>query len=243
MRFTALPGAPRARSLRPVLAALALALPGAASARLGLLDETLSPPSTRPADLAAIPAPLVVAAADDKGAKGKPAAPAPGSLDFDLLGAPPPQPNAPSAASLRLRRRMLTAHQAIGIGLLGLSIANTLVGQLNYSDKFQNGPNTGRYQLSHAVLAYSTLGVFAVGGAVALLAPSPTKKPLALDRVMVHRIALFTAAAGMLTQGLLGVYTSSREGYLDQERIATTHLAIGYATMAAIAVGVGALVF
>jgi hypothetical protein len=34
-----------------------------------------------------------------------------------------------------------------------------------------------------------------------------------------------------------------REGYLDQERYATAHLAIGYATFAAVGVAVGALVF
>ena len=51
------------------------------------------------------------------------------------------------------------------------------------------------------------------------------------------------AAAGMLAQGVLGVYTSQREGYLNQEQFAKMHLAIGYGTLAAMTVGVGALVF
>lgn len=48
-------------------------------------------------------------------------------------------------------------------GLLGLTAATTEVGQLNYDDKFDGGPNTGRYRPSHAVLAYSAAGLFALG--------------------------------------------------------------------------------
>jgi hypothetical protein len=54
---------------------------------------------------------------------------------------------------------------------------------------------------------------------------------------------MFTAAAGMIAQGVLGVVTRDREGYLNQERFGTAHLVIGYATLAAMATGVGALVF
>ncbi len=172
---------------------------------------------------------------------GDPSASAPG-MDFDLLGEAKPPP-APDEGALRLRRTMLTAHQAIGFGLVGLQLATTAVGQLNYSDRFAGGPSTARYQLTHAALAYTTLAVFAANGAIALLAPSPVKRPMQLDRVMVHRISMFTAAAGMVAQGVLGVVTRDREGYLDQPRFATAHLAIGYATLAAMATGVGALVF
>jgi hypothetical protein len=123
-----------------------------------------------------------------------------------------------------------------------MQLATTVVGQLNYSDRF-GGPSTAQYQLSHAALAYTTLGLFVVNGAIALLAPSPVHRGYGMDRVMVHRIAMFTAAAGMLAQGVLGVYTHQREGYLNQEKIGTAHLAIGYATLAAMATGVGVLVF
>jgi hypothetical protein len=171
----------------------------------------------------------------------RPAEPEKPSLDFDLLGAakPPPEPVDPGA--LRLRRRMLGVHQGIGLGLLGLQLATTAVGQLNYSDRF-GGPDTARYKLSHKALAYTTLGVFAVNGAVALLAPS-AKAPRKLDRVMVHRIAMLTAAAGMAAQVVLGIQTRDRVGRLDQERLATTHLAVGYVTLAAVLAGVGAIVF
>jgi hypothetical protein len=256
---TSFPSALPCSRVRPLAAALLLALPLAAQARLSLLDETLpapdldAAPSAAP-DLAARP--VLVAAADAKSGQAKPVAkkgdaprsggaakPAPGSLDFDLLGAAEPPPNAPDPGAMRLRRKMLGAHQAVGMGLLALQLGTTGVGQLNYSDKFSNGPNTGRYQISHAALAYTNLAVFAVNGALALFAPSPVKKPMQMDRVMVHRISMATATAGMLAQAGLGIYTSSREGYLDQERNAQIHLALGYVTLAAMAVGVGALVF
>jgi hypothetical protein len=136
---------------------------------------------------------------------------------------------------------MLTVHQGVGLGLLGLQLATTTVGQLNYSDRF-GGPDTARYKLSHKVLAYSTLGLFAVNGAIALLAPSPGT-PRKLDRVMVHRLSMLAAAAGMAAQAVLGIRTRERVGRLDQERLATVHLAVGYATLAAVLTGVGAIVF
>jgi hypothetical protein len=60
---------------------------------------------------------------------------------------------------------------------------------------------------------------------------------------MIHRIAMFTAAAGIATQVVLGITTRERVGRLDQERLATAHLVVGYATLAAVLTGVGALVF
>ncbi|HET9551354.1 MAG TPA: hypothetical protein VFP50_00160 [Anaeromyxobacteraceae bacterium] len=163
------------------------------------------------------------------------------SLDFDLLGVARPPPEPVDAGELRLRRRMLGLHQGLGLGLLSLQLATTVVGQLNYSDRFPAGPDTGRYRRPHQVLAYGTLGVFAVNGAIALLAP-PSKAPKKLDRVMVHRIAMLTAAAGLATQAVLGIQTRERVGRLDQERRATIHLVVGYATLAAVLAGVGAIV-
>jgi hypothetical protein len=219
------------------LAAL-VALLGAAPASAGAAspevdaspDEAIAAPAPRAPDLH-----LVLALAE-------PSASTPG-MDFDLLGEAKPPPMAPDAGALRLRRAMLTAHQAVGFGLIGLQLATTVAGQLNYSDRFHGGPSTARYQLTHAALAYTTLGVFAANGAIALLAPSPVKRSLQMDRVMVHRISMLTAAAGMVTQGVLGIVTRDREGYLNQQRFATAHLVIGYATLAAMATGVGALIF
>jgi hypothetical protein len=229
---------PRRRGSTPwrstgVVAVLFLALPGAARAELALLDEELDLSSTS-APALSVDGALV--------AQAEPAT-VPGGMDFDLLGEAKAPPDAPNARAMRWRRKMLTAHQAMGFGLVALQLGTTAVGQLGYSDRFADGPQTAKWDATHAALAYSTLGVFAVNGLVALLAPSPVKKTWKMDRVMVHRIAMFTAAAGMLAQGALGIYTREREGYVNQERIATAHLAIGYVTLAAVGAGVGVLVF
>jgi hypothetical protein len=165
------------------------------------------------------------------------------SLDFDLLG-DAPRPEVPvEDRALRTRRKMLTLHQGVGIGLLGLQIATTTVGQLNYDDKF-GIDNTARYKQAHQVLAWSNLAAFALTGGLALFAPSK-KGPRTggVDRVTVHKVAMAVATAGMLAQGLLGVQTARREGYVDKQDYGKAHLAVGYATLAAMGVAVGAIVF
>jgi hypothetical protein len=249
-----------------VAAALALAaaapVAGAAGAAPWLLDDPLRL-AARPALAVdgATAARILLAQQDDQGGgkkdegeRGehegggekegdrKPAAE--GSVDFDLLGEPVAQPGAPDPKQLQLRRKMLGWHQASGLALIGLQLSTVVVGQLNYQDKFA-GPtpaNTEKYRQPHAVLAYSTLAAFVATGTLALLAPSPVKKERRLDRVMVHRIAMFTAAAGLAAQAGLGIYTASREGYQDQEQKAQLHLAIGYVTLAAVTTGVAALI-
>jgi hypothetical protein len=168
--------------------------------------------------------------------------PKPGPLDFDLLGAPPKEAQKVDEKALRLRRTMLTWHQGVGIGMFALQLATTAVGQLNYNDKF-GGDNTGKYAQPHAILAYSTFAAFAATAALALLAPEPVERNEGIDRVTVHKIAMFTAAAGMVAQAVLGIWTQSREGYLNQKTVGTAHLAVGYFTLAAVSVGIGVLVF
>jgi hypothetical protein len=51
------------------------------------------------------------------------------------------------------------------------------------------------------------------------------------------------ATAGMIAQAVYGIQTRNREGYLDQQDIAKTHLLLGYGTLAATGIAVGALVF
>ncbi len=228
------------RSRGMVLAVLAAAMvglvPSSATADAGglalRLDPTMASDPARPA-----PPPGALRGALEA------APPDAGALDFDLLGEAPAPTAGPDAGALRTRRTILTLHQGLGIGLVGLSVATVAVGQLDYNDKFNGGPNTGKYRAPHAVLAYTTAGVFAVTGLTALLAPSPVEAPATLDWVMVHRIALFTATAAMAAQVGLGIYTASREGYVDQAGVAKVHLVLGYVTLAAIAAGVGALVF
>ncbi|MGC4119751.1 MAG: hypothetical protein QM765_35295 [Myxococcales bacterium] len=177
----------------------------------------------------------------------EPSAPSGDALDFDLLGAA----KAPVASEdqvrmegrLRLRRGMLTAHQVGGVGLLGFTLATCVLGQLNYSDRFA-GPSTARWQLGHEVASFSTLGLFAATGLMALLAPVPVaKSSQGLDRGLLHKVGMATATAGMLAQAGLGIYTTTREGYLNQQDFALAHLVVGYVTLAAMLLGVGAMVF
>jgi hypothetical protein len=166
-----------------------------------------------------------------------------GALDFDLLGEAKPPPVPPEDRSMRHRRRLLGLHQTAGIGLFALQVATTVAGQLNYNDRFGDA-NTARYKTPHAVFAYTTLGVFAATGALALLAPDPASKPdRGFDRVSLHKLSMFTAAAGMAAQVALGIYTAHRDGYENKQDFGRIHLVVGYATLAAVTAGVSAIVF
>jgi hypothetical protein len=162
--------------------------------------------------------------------------------DIDLLGKPPPAPVVDEAAVQR-RRLLLNLHQGAGIGMFTIALANTVVGQLNYSDRFANGPSTGRYQLAHQITGYATVGAFAATGLLAAFAPNPLPHGRGFDRVTLHKLSMMTAAAGMAAETVLGIWTASREGYLNQHDFAAAHLVIGYLTFAALSFGVGAIVF
>jgi hypothetical protein len=118
-----------------------------------------------------------------------------------------------------------------------------VVGQLNYSDRFASGPSTGKYQLAHQITAYATLGAFAATGLLAVFAPNPFPRHEGFDRIALHKVSMATAAAGFAAATVLGIWTASREGYLNQPDFAAVHLALGYFTFAALSVGVGAIVF
>jgi hypothetical protein len=175
-----------------------------------------------------------------------PSAP-PASMDFDLLGDEGKVAIDPDAVEIQKamnrRRTLLTAHQVTGFALSGLMIGTMLTGQLNYSDKF-GGPNTNRYLTAHTVFSISTEAVFAVAGALALFAPTPIKQPKgsSWSRADVHRYGMLGATGGMVAEAVLGFYTASREGYVNQSGVAAAHLAIGYTTLAFMMVAVGALV-
>jgi hypothetical protein len=174
-------------------------------------------------------------------AEQPPAQPNP-PLDFELLDQTKPPPHVDEGA-IKTRRTMLSLHQAAGIGLFGIALANTIVGQLNYSDRFAGGPSTGKYEQAHQITAYATLGVFVGTGLLALLAPNPLPRTPGWDRVSWHKLFMFTAAAAFAAETVLGIYTASREGYLNQQEIATAHLALGYFTFAVVTAGVAVLVF
>jgi hypothetical protein len=196
-----------------------------------LLEEDL-----HAAVLASAPSLELAVAATDAGAS-------PG-MDFDLLGEAPPAP-ASDAGPMRRRRWMMKTHQAVGLGLLATQLGTTVVGQLNYNDKFSATPdNSNRYKLSHAIFAWTNVTLFAVNGGLGLFAPSPPgRKDVGFDRVKLHRWSVLVASVGMASQAALGLYTVSREGFDNQRGYAKAHLAIGYGTLAALAVGAGAIIF
>jgi len=244
------------RSSSSLLLAALVAMATPAPVHAGLLVEPLRPPlpgsprAAGAADLSTDPARALLAlaadppAGDGKQKEGKKKAkppPAPGDLDFDLLGAEV-APQGPDPAQMKLRRQLLTFHQGVGIALYSLEVTTVVLGQLNYRDKFSTHMNTEKWRIPHKSFAYATTAAMVLNGALALAAPNPTKKPFRLDRVGVHKIAMFTAFAGIATEVGLGLYTHSREGYMDQQHLAKVHLAIGYATLAAMTVGVAALV-
>jgi hypothetical protein len=177
------------------------------------------------------------------------APPQPPPEDFDLL----PKEAAPDPAAvarqkeleskLALRRRMLQLHQLGGFVTLGGLALTAVLGQLNYNDKYGGGGDTGKYYQWHRWTAVTTATVFAGTAALAVFAPSPLPKPVRLDTVTLHKIALFTASAGMVTQIVLGIVTASKEGKISQRDFALAHQIVGYTTVVASFAGFTVLAF
>ncbi len=181
------------------------------------------------------------------------AAQAPG-LDFDLFGEQSKTLDPRKAADderarsvidrkVRLRRHLLKAHQIAGLTTLVLLASTLVVGQLNWYHKFGGGDFTESYNTPHAVLAGATSLGFATTGVLALAAPNPFPKRIKLDSALLHKISMAVATAGMVTQLILGPISSANAGTQLEGRLAVGHLATGYLTFAAMAVGVFAYVF
>jgi hypothetical protein len=169
--------------------------------------------------------------------------------DFDLLP-PEAKPDAATQArdaetqrSLSTRRTMLQLHQLGGFATLAALGTTVVLGQLNYSDKYGGGGDTGRYITPHSIAAYSAAGIFAATGLLALFAPSPFEKQLRLDTATLHKASMAVATAGMVTEVVLGIVTASREGKLSQRDLAMAHQIIGYTTLAATTTGFVVLFF
>jgi hypothetical protein len=176
-------------------------------------------------------------------------APRSGPEDVDLL----PQAAAPDLQAvarqqqiegqLQTRRKMLQLHQLGGMLTLASLGGTVVLGQLNYIDKYGGGGDTGQWANWHKYFAYTSAAIFAATGALAIFAPSPLEKPMRLDTVMIHRISMGVATAGMVTQIILGVVTASKGGSVSQRDYALAHQIVGYTTFAATAVGFGVLTF
>ena len=201
-----------------------------------LLAVVVAPPATNAP-------PLKLAAA---------ASPAPKTVkpdDIELLPkAPPPSPSALARQrelerQLAKRRTMLQLHQAGGFVMLGSLGATVVLGQLDYIDKYGGGGDKGTYHAWHRWAGFTTAALFAGTAALAVFAPVPIEKPARLDTVTLHKVAMTVAAAGMVTQIVLGVVTASKEGQPVQRDFALAHQIIGYTTLAATAAGVTVLAF
>jgi hypothetical protein len=208
------------------------------SSRAALEASHARPPPLAVAPVVAEP-PLSVAALPGPAFGGP-------NLDFDLLDQAAPAPaliDPLLEQRISTRRTMLTMHQTVGLGLVGLMGATMLTGQLNYLDRF-GGPSTARYEAPHKWFATATLVTFAGAGLLAWFTPVPMERASeGIDRATLHKAGMIGATAGMAAEGILGVLTASREGYASQSGLARAHLAIGYLTLLCMSVGVGALVF
>jgi len=190
--------------------------------------------------LAALPALAAEPGAAAPAPRGQPPAPDL-SLDFDLLPQASPAAAADVArldARVKERRTKLRLHQGLGLATWTALAATAVVGQLDFDDRFRGGGDTGRWHGAHKALAYASAGLFAGTAALALLAPEPyAKRTGRLDGALVHKIAMGTAAAGMVAQVALGLASRGAAGTLRERRLASAHQVIGYATLGAMTVG------
>ncbi|HWE29109.1 MAG TPA: hypothetical protein VHB97_13970 [Polyangia bacterium] len=219
-------------------------------------QESTAPPST-PAPAAAAPAATAPAATAPAATDGTaaPAAPATKSdLDFNLFGdekKKSPLDEAREAdriarleRSVRLRRKLLVAHQILGFATLAAVAATDVIGQLNYDDKYtKSGSDTGKFYNTHEDLGIITTALFATTGVLALAAPNPYPKPIKLDAALLHKASMAAAAACLLLQIVLGPITATRDGKADQRDLVITHLVSGYGMFAFMSVGTLSYVF
>jgi hypothetical protein len=227
-------------------------LPHAAIAGLVFwgLSSAVAPAAGGDTKVAALPAAMAgvgEAAAPPAASAPATAQPQADSMDFDLLPKEQPSDTAHQLkleSEVRIRRRMLQWHQALGIATTILMAGTVITGQLNYSDRYGGGTSTGRYEIWHTSFEAATVVSFTGDALLALFAPVPfPKHPKGVDTILIHKIAMFTTAAGFLAEIPLGIYTVSQEGHINQATFATTHLIIGYITAAALVAGVSALFF
>jgi hypothetical protein len=169
--------------------------------------------------------------------------------DFDLL----PKEAAPDAAALARqqklerklaqRRTMLQFHQLAGFLTLASLTTTVVLGQLDYLDKYGGRGDTGTFHLWHRWMGVAATGIFAGTASLAVFAPVPIEKKARLDTATLHKIAMTVAAAGMVTEIVLGIVTASKEGQLVQRDYARAHQIVGYATLAAAYTGFTVLLF
>ena len=189
--------------------------------------------------------------AEEKAAEGGPeeeGKPAQGkkALDFDFFGGKSAEAASAAAGgattdaqtdelerAAHTRRWMLKTHQTLGIITWALMAATVTVGQLNYNQLYGGGGGKNTWQTPHEILVLSTSVTFAATAAFALFAPTPYKKPLHFDTGLIHRIAVIGATLGMVTEGVLGWWTTHQANAGNPNnlgRMAQIHQVVGYTT-------------
>jgi hypothetical protein len=191
--------------------------------------------------------------AEGKAAKGKQ------PLDFDFFGDKSTGPTSGEAGgedseakaseieqASQTRRWMLKTHQVLGIATWLLMAGTVTVGQLNYNQLYGGGGGSTKWQAPHQILVLSTSVAFAATAAFAIFAPTPYKKPLRFDTGLVHRIAVIGATLGMLTEGVLGWWTTHQANAGNPNNLGTmvrTHQIVGYTTFGFLTVAGAVWVF
>jgi cytochrome b561 len=179
-------------------------------------------------------------AAEDKPSEDKPAD-GKQPLDFDFFGDKPTGAAAAEAAAgaadaeqqSQTRRWMLKTHQTLGISTWALMAATVTIGQLNYNQLYGGGGGSRKWQGPHQYLVLSTSVAFAATATFAIFAPTPYKKPLHFDTGLIHRIAAIGATLGMVTEGVLGWWTTHQANAGNPNNLRTmarTHQIVGYTT-------------
>jgi hypothetical protein len=162
------------------------------------------------------------------------------------LFAPAPDAATPPRlqAKIKLARRLMPWHRALGLVTLAMLLASNILGSLDYYDKYDaRGTDTGQFTGWHEGLSIGATAAFAATGALALAAPNPQRRPLKLDATLVHKLALALAAVGFVAELVLGPISSASDGKLFQRDLAVSHLVIGWTTLGFTSAGVLSFVF
>jgi hypothetical protein len=170
-------------------------------------------------------------------------------FSFELTPAPA-KPNLLDEAKQRklesrvkIRRAMLTTHQALGFITLGLLAVTNILGTFLYVDKYGGGTDTATLYPWHEGFAIATTLTFTGAALSALFAPNPYPKPIKLDAALLHKVSMGFAAACFIAQIVMGPVIAHYEGSLIQRDLALAHLVIGWASAGFMTVGTLAYVF
>lgn len=167
--------------------------------------------------------------------------------------------------AIRDRAAIARVHRAAGITTWFSLAATTTWGTLRYANVIGFGdplcdPGGGApifgsdfgcgagHRTWHLISAsFSTLS-YAVTRVLAALMPDAVDEAAIRStgfggRLAVHRALSWVHLAGMIAMPILGFLTSATSDRGDQATLATIHLGVGYATLAAVSIAAGLMVF